>query len=226
MTSISRPAGVRARRSAARVHGRDELHRLRRHGRRSRGYRRECSRPHARLGSGARFDPGLQHMDGAQALAFSRNRHIPGGDFQRTADQALVILAALAKVQDSRPDISETLRLVGVFMKHGELHNAGPGDLVAPVAPGARAALDGDPQRGRPLADGSSGHRIGRVLPARGPGSLRRPARQRHPRHVQDPGQHREPPRRRVTGLAIRHRGGRWVAGGCRAAWSHTLRTT
>jgi anionic cell wall polymer biosynthesis LytR-Cps2A-Psr (LCP) family protein len=92
--------------------------------------------------SGARFDPGLQHMDGAQALAFSRNRHISGGDFQRTADQALVILAALAKVQDTRPDISETLRLVGVFMKHGELHNAGAGDLVhlSRLALGLRSA--------------------------------------------------------------------------------------
>ncbi len=80
--------------------------------------------------SGARFDAGLQRMDGAAALAFSRNRNIRGGDFQRTADQALVILAALAKVQAARPDISESLRLVGVFMKHGELHGTSATDLV------------------------------------------------------------------------------------------------
>jgi polyisoprenyl-teichoic acid--peptidoglycan teichoic acid transferase len=49
--------------------------------------------------SQAYFDPGEQHLDGIAALAFSRNRHLKGGDFTRSADQNLVMLAALQAVQ-------------------------------------------------------------------------------------------------------------------------------
>ena len=43
---------------------------------------------------------GLQTLGGADALAFSRNRNIPDGDFRRSLDQGLVIRAALGKVQE------------------------------------------------------------------------------------------------------------------------------
>ena len=48
----------------------------------------------------AYFRAGLQILWGADALAFSRNRNIPDGDFRRSLDQGLVISAALGKVQE------------------------------------------------------------------------------------------------------------------------------
>ena len=48
----------------------------------------------------AYLSAGLQILWGADALAFSRNRNIPDGDFRRSLDQGLVINAALGKVQE------------------------------------------------------------------------------------------------------------------------------
>ncbi len=48
----------------------------------------------------AYLSAGLQILWGADALAFSRNRNIPDGDFRRSLDQGLVIRAALGKVQE------------------------------------------------------------------------------------------------------------------------------
>ncbi|NIA24992.1 MAG: hypothetical protein GWP04_05430 [Gammaproteobacteria bacterium] len=48
--------------------------------------------------SQAFFQPGEQVFDGAAALAFSRNRHLRGGDFTRSLDQGLVMLAGLRAV--------------------------------------------------------------------------------------------------------------------------------
>jgi len=50
--------------------------------------------------SQAYFDPGLQNLVGDDALAFSRNRHLPGIDFRRSLDQGLVVAGALGKVQE------------------------------------------------------------------------------------------------------------------------------
>ncbi|NOY54619.1 MAG: LCP family protein [Actinobacteria bacterium] len=49
--------------------------------------------------SQAFFQPGEQMLDGAAALAFSRNRHLRGGDFTRSHDQGLVMLAGLRAVR-------------------------------------------------------------------------------------------------------------------------------
>jgi LCP family protein required for cell wall assembly len=50
--------------------------------------------------SGARFQAGWHHFSGAQALAFSRNRHdVPDGDFTRSQHQGAVLLAALDKLR-------------------------------------------------------------------------------------------------------------------------------
>jgi len=48
--------------------------------------------------SQAYFQPGNQQVDGAAALAFSRDRHLRGGDFTRSKDQGLVMVAALGAV--------------------------------------------------------------------------------------------------------------------------------
>ncbi len=56
--------------------------------------------------SGAVFDEGSQELDGAQALAFSRNRKdTPNGDFSRSENQGRVLLAALEEFRkDMRQD--------------------------------------------------------------------------------------------------------------------------
>lgn len=48
--------------------------------------------------SGAFFQPGTRHMQGGDALAFTRNRKdTPRGDFSRTENQGILMIAALAK---------------------------------------------------------------------------------------------------------------------------------
>lgn len=78
--------------------------------------------------SGARFAPGRVHMDGRQALAFSRNRHIPDGDIRRTEDQGLLILAALAKLH-ADPGATATIRDLAVLLRHTRLEGLNLRDL-------------------------------------------------------------------------------------------------
>ena len=56
--------------------------------------------------SGASIEAGLQRLDGQTALAFARNRKsTPNGDFSRTENQGLMILAALSQLrQEVRRD--------------------------------------------------------------------------------------------------------------------------
>ncbi len=61
------------------------------------------------VASGANFGPGRRHLNGAEALAFSRARKtIPGGDFGRSENQGRLLLASLAKF---RKEASSPLRL-------------------------------------------------------------------------------------------------------------------
>lgn len=53
----------------------------------------------ADVASQAYFEPGPRHLDGANALAYARNRHIPGGDFTRSLHQGDVIKGALVRTQ-------------------------------------------------------------------------------------------------------------------------------
>jgi LCP family protein required for cell wall assembly len=78
--------------------------------------------------SGAVFPQGRVHMDGHQALAFSRNRHIGGGDLTRTHNQGVLILAALAKL---RVDHSATsaVRSLNVLLRHASAEGVSPTDL-------------------------------------------------------------------------------------------------
>jgi LCP family protein required for cell wall assembly len=56
----------------------------------------EIPYPMSDASSGASFPAGPQLLDGPQALAFARNRHdVPNGDFSRTENQGLLMLAAL-----------------------------------------------------------------------------------------------------------------------------------
>jgi LCP family protein required for cell wall assembly len=50
--------------------------------------------------SNANFRPGMQHMLGRDALAFTRDRHdVPGGDFGRSMNQGRMLIAALRQLK-------------------------------------------------------------------------------------------------------------------------------
>ena len=69
--------------------------------------------------SGAHFDPGWHHFNGAEALAFSRNRSdVPQGDFSRSENQGKVILAALAKMRAEVGDDEGIRRWIQVMLRH------------------------------------------------------------------------------------------------------------
>jgi len=65
--------------------------------------------------SGAFLARGIQLLWGPNALAFSRNRHIDGGDFTRSFHQGMVILAGLDDAQER--DITTLPELVGVLLQ-------------------------------------------------------------------------------------------------------------
>lgn len=72
--------------------------------------------------SGARFERGWHRMNGAQALAFSRNRNdVANGDFSRSENQGLVILSALAKMRAEIADDGDLARWIGVMLRYVRL---------------------------------------------------------------------------------------------------------
>ncbi|HEX7276635.1 MAG TPA: LCP family protein [Acidimicrobiales bacterium] len=71
--------------------------------------------------SGAFFSPGLQRLNGTEALAFTRNRGISGGDFTRTNNHGVLILAALAKLRNEGPSPARILRSLAVLLRHTTL---------------------------------------------------------------------------------------------------------
>ena len=72
------------------------------------------------VNSGANFNPGVQHLNGAQALSFARDRHdVPGGDFGRSADQGRLFLSALGKFRkDFQKDPSVVLEWLGAGLRN------------------------------------------------------------------------------------------------------------
>ncbi|MGI8984213.1 MAG: LCP family protein [Acidimicrobiales bacterium] len=79
--------------------------------------------------SGAVFPAGTVRMDGGAALAFARNRSLAGGDFARTQDQGILILAGLSKLRDSAPTAANTLKWMSVLARHTRFEGVGFGDL-------------------------------------------------------------------------------------------------
>ena len=106
--------------------------------------------------SGAVFPAGTVRMDGGAALAFARNRNLSGGDFTRTQDQGILILAGLSKLRDSAPNATNTLKWMAVLARHTRLDGVGLGDLYRL----GRLALTVDPENVRnvtmPGATGSA----------------------------------------------------------------------
>ena len=95
--------------------------------------------------SGAVFPAGTVRMDGGAALAFARNRSLSGGDFTRTHDQGILMLAGLAKLRDSAPTAANTLKWMAVLARHARFDGIGFGDLYRL----GRLALSFDPDEVR-----------------------------------------------------------------------------
>ncbi len=80
--------------------------------------------------SGADFQPGVQKLDGHQALAYARNRHQwPTGDLARSENQGYLILQALAQFRAENTGPIRTLGLLADLGRHTKLDGIGVSDL-------------------------------------------------------------------------------------------------
>jgi LCP family protein required for cell wall assembly len=87
--------------------------------------------------SGTNFEPGWHHFDGRQALSFSRDRHsVPNGDFDRSRNQAALLLAGLSKLRAEVGDDAGLQRWLDVLLRHAELD--APARQLMPLAALAR----------------------------------------------------------------------------------------
>jgi LCP family protein required for cell wall assembly len=80
--------------------------------------------------SGAYFSIGRHHMDGAAALAFSRDRHdFPQSDIIRTNNQGLLILDAMRQLRKQMQNAPGEFRLLALLGRHAKLDGIGLKDL-------------------------------------------------------------------------------------------------
>ncbi len=80
--------------------------------------------------SGADFQPGVQKLNGTQALAYARNRHqFPNSDLTRTANQGYLILAALGQFRAENTGPIRTLELLADLGRHTQIDGIGLKDL-------------------------------------------------------------------------------------------------
>jgi polyisoprenyl-teichoic acid--peptidoglycan teichoic acid transferase len=91
--------------------------------------------------SGANFRPGRHLLSGHQALAFSRNRYIPGGDISRTANQGQLMIHGLEALRARGTSPTDVIDHLDVLFRNVRTEGAGPADLYRL----ARAALAIEP---------------------------------------------------------------------------------
>ena len=103
------------------------------------------------------LDPGPTPMDGDLALRFARSRHITGSDYQRTMDQALLILSTLGELRTAGTSPADTMKYLGILAAHATLDGVSTPDLYRL----ARVALAIDPAQVKSVLVPSSGATIG-----------------------------------------------------------------
>jgi LCP family protein required for cell wall assembly len=70
-------------------------------------------------------------LNGDAALSISRSRkQFASGDFQRTANQAMLLVAGLAKLRAEGTSAQDTLRYLTVLMRHVKVQGADTAQLV------------------------------------------------------------------------------------------------
>jgi LCP family protein required for cell wall assembly len=76
------------------------------------------------------FDPGMHHLNGPGALAFSRDRHsFAGGDVSRTENQGYLIITALQNIQQRNTGPGGVLNLLANLGRHVQMDNVSYVDL-------------------------------------------------------------------------------------------------
>jgi LCP family protein required for cell wall assembly len=103
------------------------------------------------------LEPGPVPMDGDLALRFARSRHITGSDYQRTQDQALLIMSALGEVRAAGTSPADTVRYLGILARHTILDGMSTADLYRL----ARVAISIDPANVKSMLVPSTGALIG-----------------------------------------------------------------
>ena len=80
--------------------------------------------------SGAVFSVGRHHMNGGEALAYSRDRHdFPSSDLVRTLNQGHLILDAMAQLRAQSDNPAGKFHLISLLARHAQLDNMGVGDV-------------------------------------------------------------------------------------------------
>jgi LCP family protein required for cell wall assembly len=80
--------------------------------------------------TGAVFNPGWTHMNGDQALKFSRNRHdFPQSDIVRTQNQGVLILDAMRQLMKQSQSAAGEFKLLSLLGRHAQLDGVGISDL-------------------------------------------------------------------------------------------------
>jgi LCP family protein required for cell wall assembly len=115
--------------------------------------------PMADKNSGAFFDPGPRDMNGREALAFSRARHLGRGDFTRTEHQGQLIIAVLAKFRAQGTSTVNTMKYLGIMMRYTQTDGISTADLLRL----GRLALSIDPANVRNVVMPGQGATIGGV---------------------------------------------------------------
>jgi hypothetical protein len=103
------------------------------------------------------LDPGPVPMDGDLALRFARSRHINGGDYNRTQNQALLVLSTLGDLRTAGTTPADTVRYLGILARHTTLEGLSTAELYRL----ARVALGVDPTNVRSVLVPSTGALIG-----------------------------------------------------------------
>jgi LCP family protein required for cell wall assembly len=115
--------------------------------------------------SGADFAAGPAHLDGEQALAFSRDRYSFGsGDIRRTENQGYLIISALQTLRSRNLSGAGVLNSIATLVRHVEVENAGLVDLYRI----GRLALQIDPANVRNVVIPTGGGSGSNLAP--GPG--------------------------------------------------------
>ena len=83
------------------------------------------------------LDPGPTPMGGDLALRFARSRHITGSDYQRTQNQALLILSTLGEMRAAGTSPTDTLKYLGILARHTTLDGVSTPDLYRLARVGA-----------------------------------------------------------------------------------------
>lgn len=72
--------------------------------------------------SGAFFQTGWHRMDGTKALAFSRNRHVPAGDFARSENQGRFMIDGLKKLRAETGNQKDVEEWVQILVRHARVN--------------------------------------------------------------------------------------------------------